>query len=208
MCGIGKRLLGLVQMQNAACRKNGLPELELGIGIVYSEEPPTFLFDGDRPIMISSAIGKADRLSSCSWMLRKERAKQKESYTNVDIYEIPEGDPLRGEKGEVHLRYNLNGIELDKDGFSKLQSEMPLQEVTLTLPGDDAPSSFFFGRYPDLKGTFHRVVVRKGHIRLFDRQHPQFGIPADDVFYEVVVNDTLLARVEGAVKTLEPATKA
>jgi hypothetical protein len=208
MCGVGEQLLGLVQMQNAACRKNGLPELELGIGLVYSEEPPTFLFDGDRPIMISSAIGKADRLSSCSWMLRKERAKQKQPYTNVDVYEIPEGDPLRGEKGEVHLRYNLNGIELDSAGFSKLQSELTLQEVILTLPGDDTPTSFFFGRYPDLKGTLHRVVVRQGRTRLLNRQHPQFGTPTADVFYEVVVNDSLLAQVEEAVKALESTTKA
>ena len=69
------------------------------------------------------------------------------------------------------------------------------------LPGDHMPTSFFFGRYPDLKGTLHRVVVRQGHIRLFDRQHPQFGIPTADVFYEVVVNDNLLAQVEEAVKT-------
>lgn len=208
MCGVGERLLDLVQAQNAACRKNGLPELELGIGLVYSEEPPTFLFDGDRPIMISSAIGKADRLSSCSWMLRKERAKSRHHDTNVDIYEIPEGDPLRGEKGEVHLRYNLNGIELDKAGFSKLQSELTLQEVTLTLPGDDAPTSFFFGRYPDLKGTLHRLVVRQGRIRLFNRHHPQFGTPTADVFYEVVVNDSLPAQVEEAAKALVSTTKA
>jgi hypothetical protein len=207
MCGIGERLLGLVQAQNVACRKNGLPELELGIGLVYSEEPPMFLFDGNHPIMISSAIGKADRLSSCSWMLRKERAKQKQGSTNVDIYEIPEGDPLRGEKGETLLRYNLNGIELDKDGFSKLQSELTLQEIDLVLPGDKSSTSFFFGRYPDLKGTLHRVVIRQGRIRLLDRQHPQFGVPTDDAFYEVVVNDTVLAQVEKAVKALTPTTQ-
>jgi hypothetical protein len=208
MCGVGERLLGLVQAQNVACRKNGLPELEIGIGLVYSAEPPMFLFDGNHPIMISSAIGKADRLSSCSWMLRKERAKQKQGSTNVDIYEIPEGDPLRGEKGETHLRYNLNGIELDKDGFSKLQSELTLQEVALVLPGDESPISFFFGRYPDLKGALHRVVIRRGLIRLFNRQHPQFGVPTADVFYEVVVNDNVLAQVEEAVKALKPANAA
>ena len=96
----------------------------------------------------------------------------------------------------------------DKDGFFKLQSELTLQEVKLTLPGDDTPTSFFFGRYPDLKGTLHRVVVRQGRMRLLNRQHPQFGIPTADVFYEVVVNDNLLAQVEEAAKALEPTTKA
>jgi hypothetical protein len=108
----------------------------------------------------------------------------------------------------MHVRYNLNGIELDKDGFTKLQSEMPLQEVTLTLTGDDMPTSFFFGRYPDLKGTLHRIVVRQGRLRLFNRQHPQFGVPTAGVFYEVVVNDYVLAQVEEAVKALEPMAKA
>ncbi len=203
MCGIGKRLLDLVETQNASCRKNELPELEIGIGLVYCEEPPTFLFDGNRPIMISSAIGMADRLSSCSWMLRNEHAKQKWGSTNVEIYEIPQGDPLRGEKGEVDLRYNVNGIELNKEGFFKLQSELTLQEVDLVLPRDDTPTSFFFGQYPDLKGTLHRVVVRQGHVRLFNQQHPQLGIPTADVFYEVVVNDNVVAQVEEAVKALE-----
>lgn len=192
MCGIAKRLLGMVQAQNAACRKEGLPDLELGIGIVYSEEPPTFLYDGNNEIMISSAIGKADRLSSCSWMLRKERAKRDRMLTSVDIYEIPDGDPLRGEKGEVHLRYNLNGIELDEDGFFKLQTELTMQEVELTLPGDDTPTSFYVSRYPDLKGALHRVVVRQGRIRFLDPTHPQFGLPTADVFYEVVTDEAVL----------------
>jgi hypothetical protein len=200
ICGIAKRLLGMVQAQNATCRKDGLPELELGIGVVFSEEPPTFLYDGNTQIMISSAIGKADRLSSCSWLLRKERSKQANSYTNVDIYEIPEGDPLRGEKGEIHLRYNLNGVELDEAGFIKLQSEIALGRLELQLPGDDGPTTIYTGRYPDLKGAMHRVVVREGRIRLFDKQHPKFGKPTQHVFYEVVANQFVLERVNEAIK--------
>ena len=202
MCGIGKRLLDLVQKQNTACRKNGLPELEIGIGIVYCEEPPTFLFDGDQPIMISPAIGIADRLSSCSWMLRKEHARQKRMATNVEIYEIPRGHPLREEKSEGRLRYNVNGIELNKEGFFKLQSELTLQEINLVLPRDETPTTFFFGKYPDLQGTLHRLIVRLGHMRLFDQQHPQLGIPTSDVFYEVIVNDNVVAQVEEALNAL------
>jgi hypothetical protein len=158
--------------------------------------------------MISAAIAMADRLSSCSWMLRKERPVQRHDYTNVDIYEIPEGDRRKGEKGEVYLRYNLNGIELDKSGFVKLQSELTLQEVNLVLPGDDISTSFFYGRYPDLKGTLRRVVVRQGRIRLFDRQHPQLGNTTADVFYEVVVNKDLLTQVEEAINYFESMTKS
>lgn len=200
MCGIAKRLLGMVQAQNALCKKEGLPELELGIGLVFSEEPPTFLYDGNNQIMISSAIGKADRLSSCSWMLRKQRSQTANTLTNVDIYEIPEGDPLRGEKGEVHLRYNLNGIELDEAGFAKLQKEITLQQMPVRLPGDDEPMALYVGQYPDLKGAMHRVVVREGRMRLFDKHHPKFGEPTQSVFYEVVTNQSILDRVKGQIK--------
>jgi hypothetical protein len=202
ICGLAKRLLSMVQAQNDLCRKDGLPELELGIGLVYQDEPPMLLYDGDNPIWISSAIGKADRLSSCSWMLRKHRSQQGNTfYTNVDIYEIPEGDPLRGEKGEVHLRYNLNGIELDQPAFAKLQSEIALQRLDVPLPGDEEPTTIYTGRYPDLKGAMHRVVVREGRMRLLDKKHPKLGELTQSLFYEVVTNDVVLEKVTEALKS-------
>lgn len=195
-CGLAKRLLNVVHVQNAASKKSGLPELELGIGLVYSDEPPTFLYDDESQIMISSAIGKADRLSSCSWLLRKHWSQRPDALTNVEIYEIPDGHPLRGEKGEVHLRYNLNGIELDAAGFAKLESETALQRLELVLPGDDRQTVFYAGRYPDLAGAMHDVVIREGRIRLFDEQAPNFGHPTPRTFYEVITNPTLLAQVQ------------
>ncbi|WP_447972635.1 hypothetical protein [Nitrospira sp. Kam-Ns4a] len=202
-CGLAKRLLGMVQAQNAVCKKEGLPELELGIGLVFNEEAPTFLYDGNAQIMISPAIGKADRLSSCSWMLRKERGLRIHpslAYANVDLYELPEGDPLRGEKGEIHLLYNLNGIMLDEAAFAKLKTEITLRRLELRLPGDAGLLTVHTGRFPDLKGGMHRVVVREGRIRVFDRSHKLFGEPTQGVFYEVVTNETVLAKVAEALK--------
>jgi len=200
-CGLAKRLLSVIYAQNSLCKKGGLPELELGFGLVFSDEAPTFLYDGDTRIMISSAIGRADRLSSCSWLLRKQRSQRSDTYTNVEIYEIPEGDPLRGEKGEIHLRYNVNGIELDAAGFVKLRSEITLQKLELLLPGDDGPTTLYTGRYPDLKGTMQRLVIREGRIRLLNMQDPDFGKPTTNTFYEVVTNEALLNKVEEAIKT-------
>ena len=202
-CGLAKRLLDVVQLQNVACRKAGLPELELGIGLVYSAEPPAYLFDGETPIMISSAIGKADRTSSCSWMLRKQRSQQgarAATQLNVDVYEIPEGDPLRGEKGEVELRYNVNGIELDAAGFAKLKQEIALQSFDMPVVGTSEPVTFHAGRFPDTKGTMHRLVVREGRIRFFDRQSDNGGKENGQVFYEVVGNDQLITSASERLK--------
>jgi hypothetical protein len=202
-CGLARRLLEVVQVQNVACRKAGLPELEVGIGLVYSAEPPAYLFDGETPIMISSAIGKADRTSSCSWMLRKQRSQpgaRVSTQLNVEVYEIPEGDPLRGEKGEVELRYNVNGIELDAAGFEKLKQEIALQSFEMAVAGAPEPVTFHAGRFPDTKGTMHRLIVREGRIRFFDRQSVNGGAENGQVFYEVVANDQLIAAVSEKLK--------
>ncbi|MGH7167542.1 MAG: hypothetical protein ACREII_03325, partial [Nitrospiraceae bacterium] len=202
-CGLAKRLLSLLHAQNSLCRKGGLPELELGIGLVFGEEAPAFLYDGDAPIMISSAIGKADRLSSCSWLLRKQRSQRNNASTNVEVYELSDGDPLRGEKGETHLRYNVNGIELDPAGFVKLQSEITLQRLELPVPGSDNPAILHTGRYPDLKGAMQRLVIREGTMRLLDLQDPHFGKPTTTSFYEVVTDEVLLNRVDESIKTAQ-----
>jgi hypothetical protein len=202
-CGLAKRLLDVVQLQNVACRKAGLPELELGIGLVYSAEPPAYLFDGETPIMISSAIGKADRTSSCSWMLRKQRSQpgaRVSTQLNVEVYEIPEGDPLRGEKGEVELRYNVNGIELDAAGFAKLKQEIALQSFEMPVTGLAEPVTVHAGRFPDAKGTMHRLVVREGRIKFFDRQSANGGAENGQVFSEVVANDQLIAAASERLK--------
>jgi hypothetical protein len=202
-CGLAKRLLEVVRLQNVACRKAGLPELELGIGLVYSAEPPAYLFDGETPIMISSAIGRADRTSSCSWMLRKQRGQQgtgTAAQLNVDVYEIPEGDPLRGEKGEVELRYNVNGIELDAAGFAKLKQEISLQSFEMPMAGVSAPMTFYAGRFPDTKGTVHRLVVREGRSRFFDRQSVNGGKENGKIFYEVVSSEQVITAASERLK--------
>jgi hypothetical protein len=199
-CGLAKRLLSVVQGQNAVSQKHDLPPLELGIGLVYGPEAPTFLYDGETPIMISSAIGLADRLCSCSWLLRKYWNERRQRYTGVEVYELPEGHPLRGEKGQMHLRFNVNGIELDRPAFTKLHTEIALQRFELRLPEDDQGSVFYGGRYPDLRGNIHRVVIREGRVRLYDEAAPHLGRPTDTVFFEVVTHPILLEQAESALK--------
>ena len=74
-----------------------LPTLEIGIGIniSYLNDRPLFLFDKNRPIMISSAIGDADRLASCSWRLPEEHDS---GNFNFDAYLLDDNDGVKGEK--------------------------------------------------------------------------------------------------------------
>ncbi len=95
-CGNARDMLKITSSNNRYSTQMGLPLLELGIGICYSQEAPRFLYDGDHPIMISSAIGLADRMSGCSWNLR---AAIQKSLFNVDVLRIAEGETGKGEKG-------------------------------------------------------------------------------------------------------------
>lgn len=200
-CALARRLLNLVRARNATFVKNNLPELELGIGLVYSNEPPAFLYDGDTQIMISSAIGKADRLSSCSWLLRKILRPGPPGPTYVEVLEVPGGEIELAEKGENYLRYNVNGIELEAEGFAKLKSEIVLQRLELPVNGYDGPMILHTGTYLDSHGNSQRIVVREGMIRLFDRAHPSLGTKTANSYYEVVTDDSLLQKVGEALKS-------
>jgi len=71
-CGYSKDMLKIVSSNNRYSTQMGLPLLELGVGICYADSAPRYLYDEDRSIMISGAIGDADRMSGCSWILREK----------------------------------------------------------------------------------------------------------------------------------------
>ena len=185
-CGMAKEILDIVSMKNAHGAKTGLPGLEVGIGICFDDDKPLFLFDEDRPIMISSAIGAADRLSGCSWQLR-------DSYQgpfNVDVLKL--ANPEEGEKGQKHLQYNLNGIMLAPSAFKKLMTEIPLKKLKLKAGG--ASQTMFVGKFPDVLGKERELVIREGRAGIFDGQ-PLDQKRDGELFFEVLPNSKLASQV-------------
>jgi len=65
-CGYSKDMLKIVRSNNRYSTQKGLPLLELGVEICYADVAARYLCDEDRSIMISGAIGDADRMSGCS----------------------------------------------------------------------------------------------------------------------------------------------
>ena len=102
--------------------------------------------------------------------------------------------------GEVELRYNVNGIELDAAGFDKLKKEIALQSFEMAVAGSSEANTFYAGGGPDTKGTMHRLVVREGRIRFFDRQSAGGGQETGQVFYEIVGNEQVVAAVSEKLK--------
>lgn len=189
-CGMAKELIDIVTSKNSDSKQTSLPTLEIGIGISYLNDRPLFLFDENRPIMISSAIGDADRLASCSWRLREEHDS---GNFNVDAYLLDETDGAKGEKGQKVLLYNVNGIVIDDAAFEKLKSEVHFRK--LNAKSGDVEERFYVGQYPDVAGKQRDIVVRKGRVGYWKDDAVVAGARTSQVFYEVLPNTRFANRI-------------
>ena len=197
-CGMAKAMLSVVSANNKYSKDMGLPPLELGIGICYADYAPRYLYDEDQPIMISSAIGDADRMSSCTWKLRD--AIQKHPF-NVEVLEIARDDHSRGEKGQKQIRYNVNGILLDNVGFKKLQNEIEMTRLSGQVEGQT--TVFYYGEYMDTESKKRNLVVREGRVGLWKDESIQ-PHTIDEKFYEVVTNPQITAGIQKKIQTMTP----
>ena len=202
-CGLAQKMLEAIYQQNTKNSHNhNLPKLELGIGICYCPNPPKFLYDDQQKIMISPAIGDADRLSSCSWKLRRKYANHPNLLTNVMVFQQAPDDAFKGEKGMTTFRYNLNGIELHPDGFTKLQEEINLTVFKHSLTGDNYTTRFYVGTYPDTTGKTNQIVIREGQMKIWQEEGEDYPL-TDTLYYEVVTNQKIL----DIIKKLKEETK-
>jgi hypothetical protein len=195
-CGYAKDMLLITGANNRYSNQMGLPLLELGVGICYSDESPLFLYDEDHPIMISSAIGLADRMSGCSWKLR---AAIKKSLFNVDVLQIAEGESSEGEKGQYYARYNVNGINIDDLAFEKLKSEITMKPLKMKLKNEEY--TFYVGKYPDLKGQKKDLIIRQGHVGTWANNEILPQRNTGESYYEVIVSRKLIPEILDAAKT-------
>ncbi len=204
-CGLARKILAVVDVQNAQNRRHDLPGLEIGLGITYAEGPPTYLYDGDRQIMISSAINRADQLSSCSSVLRTAPLCANRAGRGIEVatMEAPRAQALGT---ETLVRYNVNGVELEPAAFQKLRRELALRRVELTLPGDASPTRFYATRYQDRKGISHWLVVREALVRHWRDGQLQEPDASGRCFYEVITDGGVLGLIRRRVGSRQPRT--
>ncbi len=186
-CGLAAGILEVVAKQNKDLVCYGLPELELGIGIAYSNNSPRFLFDGDHKITISPAINRADRLSACAWGVRNWRERLQAPKTHVEVYEPSERTLGQGEKAQKELIYNLNGILMEPEVFKLLHKEISPMLIVNKLPNMQE-SRLFAIKVAGGDGVSHSLIVRQAPVKVYD---PEYGIndcPKVEgrYFYEVI----------------------
>jgi hypothetical protein len=190
-CGIAINMLIIIQRYNEKNKKNGLPILELGIGISYLDKVPTFLFDGNHRIMISPAINQADRLSSCSKIGRRLFTDKKSPF-RLRVFQNLSDEKVADTTDDPYLRYNVNGIELSAAGFEKLAKEIDLKMTTADF-GDmqDHKSTLYAGKFPTKSGRYQRLIIRESQIPVVDPVRSKIVRITSRKYYEVCTHPKL-----------------
>jgi hypothetical protein len=191
-CGLARKILQVVDAQNAQNRKHGLPELELGLGISFSDGSPAFLYDGDKKIMISPAINRADRLSSCAAVLKRTALGDDVKRGVEVVVPVDKGMATKARSDEL-LSYNVNGIELDMPAFFKLKAELALLRLGGDVPGYSEQSVFYAGRFPDRTGKMHWLIIREAPVRLWVGNSINTEEEWGRRFYEVITDTDVIA---------------
>jgi len=208
-CVLAWEIVSLLHEYNELLNRSGLPQMEVGLGIAYSDSAPLYLMDGEHRIMISDAINESDRLSSCNKRVRKKLAPDAGVF---QVYSVQVGggdnnnDGASADSGmeEMRLNYNVGGICLSEAAFEKLQQEISLTpwKAVPNGPGFNGPwvdkqREFFIGTVPIANGAFRKIVIRKNRIAQVEIRDLSNLRWTDRYYYEVCANPAVYAALPG-----------
>jgi class 3 adenylate cyclase len=196
-CMLAREMLNVVRAYNDASTENGLPPLEIGIGIAYQNSAPLYLMDGAHRIMISDALNLSDRLSACHKRARRH-VKGSDPICNVFVFQTVDEQAAADAIEDFLLSYNVGGIHLPKAAFEKMQDEISLEELKLELPMPWGAEQvrLFRGLVPVSPGVFHPILVREGRAVQVEVRDFRFVRWADHLYYEVCSNPRLVALLD------------
>jgi hypothetical protein len=204
-CALARQILAVSTAYNERPDTGDLPRLELGVGIAFQGSPPTYWMDTDSRIMISRALNLSDRLSSCS-KAAKRMLTQNPSPFRLFLFQTMTEGVAEDEADEFLIRFNLNGVELNDEGFQKLQEEISLTplETDCVMPWGKERVTFFYGETPVGEGL-EPVLIRRGFIRQM-LPGGKIGEAGTRPYYEVCVNPKVLELAE-SLATLAAAQR-
>jgi hypothetical protein len=188
-CVLAREILAVTQAYNA--KAGDLPPLELGVGVAFQDSAPSLWMDADSRIMISRALNLSDRLSSCSKMAKRLFQANPAPF-NVYLLQTLMDDATADEGEELLVRYNLNGIELNEEGFQKLNAEISLAPMggNFPLPWGKERVQLYFGEVP-LGESIEPIVIRKGFVHQL-LPGGKIGAQGTRAYYEVCTDAKLL----------------
>src|SRR5499427_8018787 len=203
-CILSRQILAVCNSYNERASSSDFPALELGLGVAFQGDAPTYWVDGDSRIMISKALNLSDRLSGCAKLAKRMLSKQRSHFSVFQFLNTMEGASAE-ELDEFLVRYNMNGIELNEDGFKKLSEEISLEtiETKLHLPWGKQNVTLFYGEVP-LGESVELLVLRKAFARQL-LPDGKVGRATEHCYYEVCTAPALYDLVAALIRTNQAA---
>lgn len=204
-CTLSRQIIAVSAVYNDRIEASDLPALELGLGVAFQGDAPTYWTDGDSRIMISKALNLSDRLSGCAKLAKRMLSSQKSHFSVFQFLTTMEGASAE-ELDEFLVRYNRNGIELNEEGFQKLSEEISLDsiETKLEMPWGKENVTLFYGEVP-IGESVELLVLRKGLARQL-LADGKIGVPSTHPYYEVCTSPALYDLVAALIRTQQAAT--
>jgi hypothetical protein len=189
-CALSKQILAVCNSYNDGTATSHLPPLELGIGIAFQGSAPTYWVDGESRIMISKALNLSDRLSGCAKLAKRMLAGQKTHFSVFQFLTALEGASAE-ELDEFLVRFNMNGIELNDEGFQKLSEEISLEKFAtkLDMPWGKHEITLYYGEVP-MGESVELLVVREGLAREL-QPDGKIGKASEHHYYEVCTSSAI-----------------
>jgi len=105
------------------------------------------------------------------------------------------------ELDEFLVRYNMNGIELNEEGFEKLGEEISLDsvETKLDMPWGKENVTLYYGEVP-MGESVELLVLRKSVAREL-QPDGKIGTPSTHPYFEVCTNPALYNLVAALIRT-------
>jgi hypothetical protein len=199
-CILSRQILLVCNSYNDRAAASQLPPLELGIGVAFQGSAPTYWTDGESRIMISKALNVSDRLSGCAKLAKRLLAGQKSHFSVFQFLTALEGASAE-ELDEFLVRFNMNGIELNEEGFEKLSEEISLEtiETKLEMPWGKSDVTLYFGEVP-MGDSVELLVMRKAMAREL-LPDGKIGAPSSHPYYEVCTSPALHDLVAALIRT-------
>jgi len=204
-CALSKQILAVCNSYNDQAASSQLPPLEIGIGVAFQGSAPTYWTDGESRIMISKALNLSDRLSGCTKLAKRMLSGQKTLFSIFQFLTAMEGASAE-ELDEFLVRYNMNGIELNEEGFAKLSEEISLETIhtPLEYPWSKEEVVLYYGEVP-MGESVELLVLRKGLARQL-LPDGKIGKASDHNYYEICTSPALYELVASLKRNqaLEP----
>jgi class 3 adenylate cyclase len=198
-CILSRQIIAVCTSYTARAAAADLPTLEIGIGVAYQGSAPTYWTDGDSRIMISKALNLSDRLSGCAKIAKRLLAGQKTHCSVFQFLTAMEGASPE-ELDEFLVRFNLDGIELNEEGFCKLAEEISLESIDtkLEMPWGQENATLFYGEVP-MGESVELLVIRKGFARQL-LPDGKIGKASSHAYYEVCTSPALYDLVAALIR--------